>query len=103
LPASALVADIIYTPLETPLLREARLRGNRTLNGLGMLLHQGRPAWKSWFGIEPGGPPRVRAIIVSILARCASSLARILTISNASGQFIANARNPPWGAALSYR
>jgi shikimate dehydrogenase len=67
LPASSLVADIIYTPLETPLLREARLRGNRTLNGLGMLLHQGRPAWKSWFGIEPAVTPRLRAIIEASL------------------------------------
>lgn len=53
LPKSALAADIIYTPLETPFLAAARARGNRTLNGLGMLLHQGPPAWKLWFGIEP--------------------------------------------------
>ena len=53
LPRSALVADIIYVPLETPFLAAARARGNRTSNGLGMLLHQGRPAWKLWFDIEP--------------------------------------------------
>ncbi len=53
LPKSAIAADIIYTPLETPVLAAARERGNRTLNGLGMLLHQGPPAWKLWFGIEP--------------------------------------------------
>jgi len=53
LPKTALAADIIYTPLETPFLAAARLRGNATSNGLGMLLHQGRPAWKRWFGIEP--------------------------------------------------
>lgn len=53
LPKSALAADIIYTPLETPFLAAARARGNRTVNGLGMLLHQGPPAWKLWFGIEP--------------------------------------------------
>lgn len=53
LPRSALAADIIYTPLETPFLAAARARGNRTANGLGMLLHQGPPAWKLWFGIEP--------------------------------------------------
>ena len=53
LPQPALAADIIYTPLETPFLAAARQRGNRTLNGLGMLLHQGPPAWKLWFGIEP--------------------------------------------------
>ena len=53
LPKAALAADIIYTPLESPFLAAARQRGNRTLNGLGMLLHQGPPAWKLWFGIEP--------------------------------------------------
>lgn len=53
LAADALVADIIYIPLETPFLEAARLRGNPTVNGLGMLLHQGRPAWRMWFGIEP--------------------------------------------------
>ncbi len=53
LPKSALAADIIYIPLETPFLAAARKRGNRTVNGLGMLLNQGRPAWKAWFGIEP--------------------------------------------------
>ena len=53
LPPSAFATDIIYTPLETPFLAAARGRGNRTLNGLGMLLHQGPPAWKLWFGVEP--------------------------------------------------
>jgi shikimate dehydrogenase len=63
LPKAALVTDIIYTPLETPLLRAARMRGNPTLNGLGMLLHQGRPAWKAWFGVEPKVTPELRAMI----------------------------------------
>ena len=53
LPENALAADIIYIPLETPFLGAARERGNPTLNGVGMLLHQGPPAWKRWFGIEP--------------------------------------------------
>lgn len=52
LQADALASDIVYTPLETPFLKAARERGNRTINGLGMLLHQARPAWKSWFGLE---------------------------------------------------
>jgi shikimate dehydrogenase len=52
LPESAVAADIIYIPLETPFLEAARKKGNRTVNGLGMLLHQGRPAWKAWFGID---------------------------------------------------
>ncbi|MCF8169026.1 MAG: shikimate dehydrogenase [Rhodoferax sp.] len=54
LPAQALVADIIYVPLETPLLAAARARGNRTVNGLGMLLNQARPAFQAWFGVLPG-------------------------------------------------
>ena len=63
LPKSALAADIIYIPLETPFLAAARKRGNRTVNGLGMLLHQGRPAWKAWFGIESAVTAELRAMI----------------------------------------
>ena len=53
LPTSSLVSDAIYIPLETPLLATARLRGNPTVNGLGMLLNQARPAFKAWFGVLP--------------------------------------------------
>lgn len=60
LPRDALAADIIYIPLETPFLAAARARGNRTINGLGMLLHQGRPAWRMWFGVEPQVTPELR-------------------------------------------
>jgi shikimate dehydrogenase len=63
LPKSALAADIIYIPLETPFLAAARKRGNRTMNGLGMLLNQGRPAWKAWFGIEPEVTAELREMI----------------------------------------
>jgi shikimate dehydrogenase len=67
LPQTALVCDIIYVPLETPLLAEARRRGNRTLDGLGMLLHQARPAWKSWFGIDTKVTPELRALLEATL------------------------------------
>jgi shikimate dehydrogenase len=63
LPLSALVTDIVYSPLETPLLAAARLRGNVIVDGLGMLLHQGPPAWKSWFGLEPKVTPELRALV----------------------------------------
>ena len=53
LPLDALVCDIIYVPLTTPLLAAAQLRGNATINGLGMLLHQARPGFEAWFGVMP--------------------------------------------------
>ncbi len=53
LPRAALAADIVYTPLETAFLAAAKARGNATVGGLGMLLYQGPPAWKLWFGLEP--------------------------------------------------
>ena len=63
LPATALVSDIIYIPRETPLLAAARARGNPTVNGLGMLIHQARPAFQAWFGIMPEATPELRAMI----------------------------------------
>ena len=50
---SALVADIVYTPLETAFLQRARDRGNPTLGGLGMLLHQAVRGFELWFGVKP--------------------------------------------------
>ena len=50
LPAGAVVDDIVYVPLETPLLAMARARGNTCIDGLGMLLHQGRMGFEAWFG-----------------------------------------------------
>jgi len=49
----AIVGDLIYTPPETPLLAAARVRGNLTVNGLGLLLNQARPAFQAWFGVLP--------------------------------------------------
>lgn len=53
LPSEAVVSDIVYVPLETPLLSAARGRGLRTVDGLGMLLHQAVPGFERWFGIRP--------------------------------------------------
>jgi shikimate dehydrogenase len=53
LPKNALVGDLIYVPPETPLLAQARKAGNITVNGLGLLLNQARPAFNAWFGTMP--------------------------------------------------
>lgn len=69
LPEDALVNDIVYVPLETPLLRDARRRGNPVVDGLGMLLHQGRPGFKAWFGIDPAVTDGLRQALVEDLVR----------------------------------
>ena len=63
----ALVTDAIYVPLETLLLAAARERGNQTVNGLGMLLNQARPAFEAWFGVMPELTPELRLAIESTL------------------------------------
>ncbi|MEX2201238.1 MAG: shikimate dehydrogenase [Dongiaceae bacterium] len=65
LPNGALVHDIVYVPLETPLLAAAHARGNPTVDGLGMLLHQARPGFAAWFGIEPTVTPGLRAAVLA--------------------------------------
>jgi shikimate dehydrogenase len=67
LPVSAIVSDVIYIPLETPLLVAARLRGNITVNGLGMLLHQARPAFKAWFDVMPEVTSELKNAIIATL------------------------------------
>ena len=61
LPVTALVSDIVYVPLETPLLAQAKARGNTTVNGLGMLINQARPAFEAWFGPRPHILPALMA------------------------------------------
>ena len=65
LPPPAAVNDIVYAPLETPLLAAARRRGNRVVDGLGMLLHQARPGFAAWFGVEPQVTPALRAHVLA--------------------------------------
>lgn len=69
LPRAAIVADIVYVPLETDLLAQARARGYRTLDGLGMLLHQAVPGFARWFGITPEVTPALRAHLVADLEK----------------------------------
>jgi shikimate dehydrogenase len=56
---ATLVADLIYTPLETPFLAQARQRGCVTVNGLGLLLNQAKLAFKAWFGVLPDVTPEL--------------------------------------------
>ena len=67
LPKAALVSDVIYVPLETPLLQAAKARGNPTVNGLGMLLNQARPAFEAWFGVLPHITPELRRMVEATL------------------------------------
>lgn len=60
---SAVVCDIVYVPLETPLLREARALGSRAVSGIGMLLHQAVPGFRRWFGVTPTVTPELRALV----------------------------------------
>ncbi|MBZ9846277.1 shikimate dehydrogenase [Mesorhizobium sp. CA5] len=65
LPGHAIVTDIVYVPLETPLLAAARARGLKTVDGLGMLLHQAVPGFERWFGRKPEVTPELRRMIVA--------------------------------------
>ena len=69
LPRDAAVADMVYNPLETALLRSARERGAKTMDGLGMLMHQAVPAFAAWFGVTPKVTPELREILVKALSR----------------------------------
>ena len=64
LPVSALVHDIVYAPLETDLLKQAQARGNAIVTGIGMLLHQARPAFEAWYGVMPEVTPELRALVL---------------------------------------
>jgi shikimate dehydrogenase len=68
LPSSTPVVDIVYVPLETDLLAAARRRGHPVVDGLGMLLHQGRPGFEAWFGRPVRVTRELRAAILATLA-----------------------------------
>jgi len=69
LPPRAVVADLVYVPLETPLLKAARARGLRTADGLGMLLHQAVRGFELWFGRRPAVTPELRALVEADLTK----------------------------------
>jgi shikimate dehydrogenase len=67
LPRTALVTDLVYTPLVTPLLADAQKLGLRTVDGLGMLLHQAVPGFEAWFGQRPEVTPELRVMVETTL------------------------------------
>jgi shikimate dehydrogenase len=69
LPSDAVVADLVYVPLQTPLLAAARARGLKTADGLGMLLHQAVRGFELWFGQRPEVTPELRALVEADLTK----------------------------------
>jgi shikimate dehydrogenase len=69
LPSSTIVTDIVYVPLRTPLLSSAKSRGLKTVDGLGMLLHQAVPGFARWFGQKPEVTAELRALVVADMER----------------------------------
>lgn len=67
LTSSALVTDLVYNPLETQLLKDAKAKGNKTVDGLGMLLHQAVPGFEAWFGKRPSVTKELRSKIEALL------------------------------------
>lgn len=65
LPDQAVVTDLVYAPIATPLLQDATAKGNRTVDGVGMLLHQARPGFAAWFGIEPTVDDALRQAVLA--------------------------------------
>lgn len=67
LPVSAPVCDLVYNPLETELLKDAAARGHKTVDGLGMLMHQAVPSFEAFYGRKPEVTPGLRAALVAAL------------------------------------
>jgi len=65
LPVNALVTDIVYNPLQTMLLKQAAARGNQTVDGLGMLIHQAVPAFKAFFATQPETDTQLRHELIT--------------------------------------
>lgn len=69
LDATVVATDFVYAPLETPFLAAAKAAGARTVDGLGMLLHQARPSFEAWFGVRPDADAETRDAALAALAR----------------------------------
>ena len=69
LKTDAVVTDIVYVPLETALLKEARLAGNLTVDGLGMLLHQAKAGFEAWYGVKPQVDKKLRDFVLEGLKK----------------------------------
>jgi len=67
LPKGAAVCDIVYSPLETVLLKDAAARGHKTIDGLGMLMHQAVPSFEAFFGVKPRVTQGLRDALVKVL------------------------------------
>ncbi|MBV8397244.1 MAG: shikimate dehydrogenase, partial [Acetobacteraceae bacterium] len=65
--SGTVVTDIVYVPLETPLLAAARARGLRAVDGLGMLLYQAQPGFAAWFGVQPEVDEALRRFVLADL------------------------------------
>lgn len=68
---NALVTDLVYTPLHTPLLLEAKRRGHTIIDGLGMLLHQAVPGFEAWYGVKPVVDDTARLLLITDIMRAA--------------------------------
>jgi shikimate dehydrogenase len=65
LPATATVTDIVYVPLQTELLKQAQDKGLKTVDGLGMLLHQAVPSFQAFYGVTPKVTPQLREFLLA--------------------------------------
>ena len=64
-PGDCIFYDLVYAPLQTPFLQKAALKGHKTVTGIGMLLHQARPAFHKWFGVDPVIDNDLQAVVLS--------------------------------------
>ncbi len=71
--ADAMASDIVYTPLETPFLKMAKQRGQKTSDGLGMLLHQAVPGFEKWFGVKPAVDADLRSLVLADINKKSTS------------------------------